>query len=305
MSSIKIRTAFDYIKRSPFQAVAAISVLTLTFFVGTTLAVLVYASSNILRYFETRPQVIAFLVTEAEADQISALQDKLSGDSRIKSVKYVPKEEALKIYKEATADNPLLGELVSPSIFPASLEFSVVDLSFAQNVIDEVESEAIVDSVGFTASIGGESNLDSVISRLRSITYYIRVGGLVFLGSMAIVSLLVLLVIIGMRLSVRKGEIEILNLIGATPGFIRSPIILEAIIYCLTGVFLGWVFSFIIALYVTPAVVSYFGQITVLPRDITSFAILFGMILGVEVVIGIILALFGGSLAFSRAYKNK
>lgn len=130
-------------------------------------------------------------------------------------------------------------------------------------------------------------------------------GRLVFLGSMAIVSLLVLLVIIGMRLSVRKGEIEILNLIGATPGFIRSPIILEAIIYCLTGVFLGWVFSFIIALYVTPAVVSYFGQIMVLPRDITSFTILFGMILGVEVVIGIILALFGGSLAFSRAYKNK
>lgn len=305
MTNIKIRTAFDYIKRSPFQAVSAISVLTLTFFVGTVLAVLVYASSNVLRYFETRPQIIAFLKSEAETDQISSLQEKLTSDVRIKQVKYVPKEEALKIYKEATADNPLLGELVSPSIFPASLEFSVTDLSFAQDVISEIQKDSIVDSVGFTASIGGESNLDTVISRLRSVTYYIRVGGLVFLGSLALVSLLVLLVIIGMRLSARKGEIEILNLIGATPGFIRSPIILEAIIYCLTGVFLGWVFAFIASLYITPALVSYFGQIPILPRDLTDFALLFGIILGGEVVIGMLLALFGGSLAFSRAYKNK
>lgn len=303
--SIQIKTAFDYIKRSPFQAASAISVLTLTFFVATILAVLVFASSNILKYFETRPQIIAFLKSETTAEQVQALQNKLSEDARVKTIKYVPKEEALEIYKEATSDNPLLGELVSPSIFPASIEFSVSELSFAQDVINEVKTEAIVDSVGFTAAVGGESNLENVITRLKSITYYVRIGGIAFLASLGTVSLLVLLVIIGMRLSARKSEIEILNLIGATPGFIRNPIILEAFIYCMTGVFLGWVFSLIIGLYVTPSIVSYFGQIPVLPKDIASFVLLYLVILLGEIVIGLILALLGGSIAFSRAYKNR
>lgn len=305
MSNIHIKTAFDYIKRSPFQAFSAVTVLALTFFVATLMAVLVYSSSNVLKYFETRPQIISFLKSDATEEQVSALQNKLSDDSRVKSVKYVPKEEALAIYQRATSDNPLLGELVSPSIFPASLEFSVSDLNFAKPVIDEVKEEAIVDSVGFTAALGGNANLDEVISRLRTVSLYIRYGGVIFVSFLATVSLLVLLVIIGMRLATRKEEIEILNLIGATPGFIRSPIVLEAFIYSTLGVFFGWVFGFIVWLYATPTILAYFGEVTVLPRDSFQFFSLFLIILGIEFVVGTFLALVGSFLALSRAHKNR
>jgi len=64
MTNIYLKTALDYVRRAPFQALAAIFVLTLTFFVGTILAILVYSSSKVLTYFETRPQVIAFLKDE-------------------------------------------------------------------------------------------------------------------------------------------------------------------------------------------------------------------------------------------------
>ncbi len=303
--SIHIKTAFDYIKRSPFQAMAAITVLTLTFFVATILAVLVYSSSNVLRYFETRPQVIAFLKSSVTDEQVVGLQNKLTGDGRVKSVKYVPKEEALAIYQKATADNPLLGELVSPSIFPASLEFSVVELAFATDVIGEIEQDEAVESVGFTASLGGESNIDDVITRLKNVTLYVRYGGLAFVGFLGAVSLLVLLVIIGMRLATRKEEIEILNLVGATAGFIRSPIVYEAFIYATAGVVLGWVMAFTIWLYATPAILQYFGEIPVLPAGTTSFFTLFLIILGAELLVGITLALIGSSLALSRALKNR
>ena len=180
--NIHFRTAVGYIKRSPFQAFAATFVLTLTFFVATLVATLVYSSSKLITYFETRPQVIAFLKDDTGQTDIADLQHKLEKDTRVKEVKYVSKEEALSIYKNATSDNPLLGELVSPSIFPASLEFSVKDLSFAQAVIDQVKGEKIVDSVGFTAAIGGESSLKDVVTRLRTITMYVRIGGIAFVG---------------------------------------------------------------------------------------------------------------------------
>ena len=306
MAATHFKTAVDYIKRTPFKASAAIFVLSLTFFVATLVSVLLYSSSQVIKYFETRPQVIAFLKDGVEESQVTTLQNKLQSDDRIREVKYVSKEEALTIYKKATSGNPLLGELVSPDIFPASLEFSIKDLSFAQDVINEVKSEEVVDSVGFTASLGGgESDLENVVGRLKSVTAYIRIGGGIFTGILSLASFMVILITISMRMMTRKDEIEILNLIGATKGFIRSPIILEAMIYSAIGVFVGWIISFTIVLYSAPAIVSYFGEIPVLPRDTMSLLILFGIILGAEIIFGFILALSGSLLAISRVRKAR
>ncbi len=302
--SIHIKTAIDAIKRSPFQAISAIFVLALTFFVATTVTILVYSSNKSLSYFETRPQIIAFLKNDSTIETVSVLQNKLSLDTRLKDIKYVAKEEALEIYKKATEDNPLLAELVSPSIFPASLEFSVTDLKLAEDVINEVKNEAIVEQVGFTANIGGEKSLGDVVGRLKAVSYYVRVGGIVFVGALALTSFLVLLVIISMRMTSRKGEIEILSLIGATPSFVRSPIIIEGLIYSLVGVLMGWTMSFILWLYVSPSILSYFGQIPVLPKDPIQFFILFAMILGVEILVGMTIALTGSLVAVKRSLKK-
>ena len=303
--NIHIKTAWDYIRRSPFQALAASFVLTLTFFVMTLVSVLVYSSSKLITYFEARPQVIAFLKSDAKDTEVADLQHSLSTDPHIKDIKYVSKEEALSIYKKATSDNPLLGQLVDPSIFPASLEFSVTDLSFAQSIIDNVKGEKIVDSVGFTAALGGETSLNDVVGRLKTVTTYVRVGGIVFVTLLFITSLVVLLVITSMRVVGRREEVEILNLIGATKGFIRSPIILEAFIYTLFGVILGWAVSFIAILYLAPTVVSYFGEIPVLPKTAIGIIELFGMIFVIEIFVGAVLALSGSLLAISRVKKAR
>lgn len=305
MSNLHLKTALDYIKRSPFQATAAFFVLTLTFFITTLLSIVVYSSNNLVKYFETRPQVIAFLKDNISSEDVSALQNKLNLDERVKDVSYVSKEEALAIYKEATSDNPLLSELVSPSIFPASLEFSLVDLSQAQDVINEIKTEEIVDQVGFTASLGGESSLDDVVQRLKTVILYVRVGGGVLAGLLFVASFMVLTIIISMRMSTRKGEIEILDLIGATPKFIRSPIIMEAFIYVLFGIIVGWILTLILVLYVSPSLIRYFVNIPILPKQLGNLFALFGIILGIELVIGLGLALFGSLLAISRARKKQ
>lgn len=305
MANIHLKTAGDHIRRSPFQAAAAVFVLSITFFVVTFLAVAAYSSNQVIKYFETRPQVIAFLKEEVESEEISDLKAKLENDARIEDVNYISKEEALEIYKKATSDNPLLTELVSPSIFPASLEFSLIDLSHAQKVIDEMQGEEIVDQVGFTASLGNDESLDEVLVRLKNVTGYLRIGGGAFAFLLVMTSFLVLVVIIGMRMTTRRGEIEILDLIGATPGFIRGPILLEAVIYAVLGVFLGWLLAFLLVLYSTPTLIGYFGDVPVLPRDTLNLFYLFGSILGVELLAGLILAMSGSILAVSRVKRKK
>lgn len=298
-----LRTALSNIRRSPFQAIAAILVLAVTFFVATMIAILIYSSSQVLNYFETRPQIIAFLKSDAGDAQIVILRNKLQGDDRVKDVKFVSKEDALSIYKNATSDNPLLGELVTPTIFPASIEFSVKDLNDASKLIDEVKKEPIVDSVGFTASLGNESTLKDVIGRLTKVTYYIRVGGVVLGGVLALTSFLVLMVVISMRIATKRNEIDTLKLIGATSGFISQPIMLEALIYVTLGVLVGWLFAMILVLYATPTIITYFATIPVLPHQSLDFLKLNFAILGVELLVGFVIAILGGMGAVTRVSK--
>ena len=298
-------TSWSYIRRSPFQALAAVFVLSITFFVATIFSILIYSSNQLLTYFESRPQVVVFLKNEATADEVSNLQRKLDANLNVVSVKYVSKEEALEIYKKATQDNPLLGELVSPSIFPASLEFSLTDLNFAGEVINQVKSEKIVDNVGFTASVGGGQELNEVVDRLKTIVNYIRYGGLEIAGMLIFTSLVVLLVLISMRITSRKKEIEILTLLGATKGFIRAPIMFEAINYAFLGVFIGWLSGTLLILYVTPTILTYFSGIAILPEDSLKFFGLLGMIFGIEFIIGLAIAIMGSFISISRVKTRK
>jgi len=96
-----------------------------------------------------------------------------------------------------------------------------------------------------------------------------------------------------------------LNLIGASKGFIRSPLVIEAFIYTLFGVLLGWAIAFIAVLYLSPSIVTYFGEIPILPKDVLGIFELFGVILGIEIVGGSLLALSGSLIAVSRVKKER
>src|SRR5258708_10189497 len=82
-----LKTAMNNIRRSPFQALAAIFVLSVTFFIATIISTLIYSSSQLLTYFETRPQVIAFIKSDADNSAVDALKTNIMNDARVKDVK--------------------------------------------------------------------------------------------------------------------------------------------------------------------------------------------------------------------------
>lgn len=300
-----VNSGFTYIRRSPFQALAAISVLAVTYFVVTFVAVAIFSVSNTLSYFETRPQAIAFIKNDTTDEAINMLKQKLTDDSRIKSVKFVSRDDAYGIYKEATKDNPLLGELVSPSIFPPSLEFSVNDLDHAQEILDSVKTEPIVDTVGFTASLGGSDTVNTVISRLQQVGRSLRIVGLSVVTILLTTSFLVLLVVMSMRVAMRKPEIESLKFLGASTGFIRVPLMIEAIVYSIVGVAIGWIAATLLTMYIAPSVFRYVGDIPILPRAMVDFFKLFGVVLAIDVLSAVVIALLGSVVAVSRSLRGK
>ncbi|MCX6726027.1 MAG: FtsX-like permease family protein [Candidatus Shapirobacteria bacterium] len=114
-----------------------------------------------------------------------------------------------------------------------------------------------------------------------------------------LVSLLVILVVIGMKITLRRDEIEILQLLGASSWYIRFPFIFEGIFYGAVGAFIAWGISYLLLLYSTSFVVNFFQGIALLP---VSYLFML-TVLGIEILSGIIIGSLGSLLAVKRYLK--
>ena len=94
-----LSTVAKYIRRSPYQAISAGLIMSLTFFAITVFAILTILSIRFISYFESRPQLTVFFKDSATRAEIDLLQKNLEATGKTSSITYVSKEDALKIYK--------------------------------------------------------------------------------------------------------------------------------------------------------------------------------------------------------------
>ena len=282
------KTARNRIHRSPYQAFAATMTMFLSFFLSTLVVLVALGSQTVLHYFETRPQVTAFFKEDVTSEgQLDDLKDKLKSTGKIQELKYVSKEDALTIYRDQNKNDPLLLEMVTADILPASLEVATTDLSVINEIADVLKQDALVEEVIFQ---------EDVVSNLRGWTDAVRKLGVVLVAVLGIISLLIILIIVGLKIAAKKDEVETLKLLGASPGFIKLPFVLEGTYYGLLGAFAAWVAVYIVLLYSTPLLLKFFSGVPLLPIPV----VLMLEILGVELLVGMLIGILGSTLALKR-----
>lgn len=276
------------IRRTPYQAIAASMVMFLTFFALLVFVLLAAGSQKTLLYFESRPQVIAFFKDGTTSQDINALDDALRRDPRVASTKFISKEDALKKYQADNKDEPFLLELVSASILPASLEISTRTPSELTPISEILTKEPAIEQVFIPKD---------VIERLTSITKIIRIVGGATVGFLLLFATLVILMIIGFKIRLKRNEIEIMRLIGASPSFIRNPFILEGMFYGVVGASFAWVAVYGLLWYFTPFLKDYFKDVALLPVNPLFMLELLGIIFLIACFVGVL-----GSYGAVRRY---
>lgn len=287
MRSFKV--ALRQIRRTPYQVLTALMVMVSAFFVISVFCLISLGSLKILKYFEKAPQVIAFFERgkDLEQTQIDQIRSQLEATEKLASFKYVSTHEAEAIYREKNKDDPLLLELVNYKILPPSVEISATNLDYLIELKNILKSQPGVKDIAF---------YEDIVSSLSSWIKNIRLVGVAIIGYLLIQSILIIVIIIGMRIQSKKDEIEILRLIGATTSFIRGPFIIEGMFYGVVGAFIAWILTYILLLYSTPVLVNWLSDINIFPVD----SILMLMILGGETVGGIVIGGLGSFFAVHR-----
>lgn len=284
------KSAWKNIRRSPYQAMAAILIMTLTFLAVSFFIFILVGSSQIISYFESKPQVTAFFKNEAAQADINALENELSDTGKVSTIKFVSKEDALKIYKEQNKNDPLLLDLVTADVLPSSFEISALKIEDLASISDMIKKSDIVSDVIYQKD---------VVSTLTSWTNAIRKIGILLVVLLSLVSVFVMATIIGMKISQKKEDIEIMKLIGATSWYIRWPFIMEGVFYATVGAVIGWAIATGILLYATPFLESFLKGIPILPVPYTNLLIL----LVIEIILAVFLGITSSFVAVLRYLK--
>ncbi len=285
-----VTTSWKHIRRNPYQALTAICIMMLTVLAISIFAFIVFGSSVIIKYFESKPQVTAFFKDEAQQSEIDSLKESLESKGTIASVRFVSKKEALKIYKEQNKDDPLLLDLVTEDILPSSLEISTTNIEDLGVVSDTLKGSSIVSEVVYQKD---------VVATLGQWTNAIRVIGVTLIVVLSLVSVFIMMTVIGFKVSQKKEEIEIMRLLSATNWYIRWPFVFEGIFYGVIGTFLGWLIASAGLLYASGYLASFLKGIPLLP---ISPLFLLALLAG-ELVIAVLLGVLASSLAVLRYLK--
>lgn len=285
-----LRTSWNHIRRSPYQSFAAIFIMLQTFFVITMFAFIIISSERVISYFESLPTVTAFFKDTAKQSDIDALENQVKATGKVSQMHFVSKDQALARYQQLNKDQPILLDLVTADVLPASLEVSTTDISDLTPIAQMLHDSPVVDQIALQKDI--VNNLTSWTNALRKI-------GAVVIVVLALDAIFLMMIIIGIKISHKRQEIEIMRLLSATNWYIRWPFLLEGMIYSIVGAVLGYFLATGAMLYSAPLIHSFLGNSAFVPDQPNMLLLL----LAGELVTAIILGFLASFFAVFRYLK--
>ncbi|KAA3602768.1 MAG: hypothetical protein DWQ06_06240 [Calditrichaeota bacterium] len=215
-----VSEAFDGMKKAIYSTLISISTIFACLLLGGVYLVLNDKSEEFIEELKSKISIQAFVENTFENEKIEDLEKQINKVEGIAEVKFLPKEEALKILNEEM--NADLEEISGYN--PLQDEFTLVLKSeFSdEESVSEIKSELLkiqgIESAEFNFSL--VSKIEEFQNNYEKVSLYLGILIAVFA---------ILLITNTIRLSIfaRQKNIEIMKLLGATKTFILLPFILE------------------------------------------------------------------------------
>ena len=291
------RAGVNNFLRNLWLSTAATVVMTVTLSLILISFVSSLAMAQTINNYKAKIDVSIFLAGDLAPDQIESFRVALLGDPNVSSITYKSKADALADYRRQNAGNVKLLNAVSDSDNPLPPSFQIK----AKNPDKTDSIIAVTNRSDFHPMLDSTANIHSgdrkaVIDKIVSFSNFFQTAGIVISIIFVIISTLIIFNTIRMAIFTRRDEIEIMKLVGATKWFIRGPFLFEASLYGIVGALFATGFSYFLIIWGGPLISGYIDFATVL-STFKHYPIL---ILGGEVIIGVVIGIFSSLLAMGR-----
>jgi cell division transport system permease protein len=179
--------------------------------------------------------VTAYLVEEAEPEEVARFVRKLESSERVQKVEFVSKQRALELFREDLGSRSgFLEGLEENNPLPAS-----VDITFRPDATAGSSIESMLEGLRAHAVVEELVYGSEWVTRMQSIVKVFRLFGI---GSLIVALAIIMFLIsntIKLVIYARRDEIGIMQLVGASDSFVRIPFVLGGLLQGLVGSLCG------------------------------------------------------------------
>jgi cell division transport system permease protein len=213
---------FRLIRQNVVINLMAVGTVALSFLIFSVFFLVFQNLNSFLRVWEERIQIIAYLTDDLKGKRIEEIRLTLENLPQVEKVRFVSKEAAMASLKKHFGDQDQVLEGFTEDILPASFE---IQLQGAYRNSGEIRQ--VVLRLKNTDGISDVQYGQQWIDRFSAFMGIYRFSTLL-LGLLLSVAI-AFIVSNAIRLSIysRREELEIMKLVGATPGFIKIPFYIE------------------------------------------------------------------------------
>jgi len=246
-----IKQGFLSIKRNARFSLASIGTMMASLFLFGVFYCVLMNLDYIVKNAETNVGITVFFDKGIDQAAIDNIGKQISAREEVDSCNFISADEAWESYRTEVFDGDVSETFGddNPLKDSSSYEVFLSDVTRQKELVQYIESLEGVRQVNSSESIAdGLTSFNRLLSYVSGAIMIILIGVSVFLISTTV----------NMGISVRREEIGIMKLIGATDFFIRAPFIVEGMIIGLIGSILPLGIVFVIYKKVVTYIVSKF-----------------------------------------------
>lgn len=287
------KEGFRNIRSNKLMSLASVAVL-MSCLVMIGVAFLLFVNiDKMLGDISQENVIMVFIEDDATDEEISAMGSQINAMANVKSVTFIPKEEAFPEVMASIGNAAALFDGMESELLPDAYEITISDMEQYDGVITQLER---LDNV---LQLRHNRDFARQLTSLKSTVGYVSVAVILML---LVVSLFIISNTVRVTMYNRRLEIRIMKSVGATKWFIRWPFMVEGIVL---GVISGLVsLAIVFGLYqvASSAVGNILGVLSVDPLPFKDY------VLGIFVAFvatGVVTGAFGSIVSMNKYLKEQ
>jgi len=260
--------AFKSMWRNRMMGLASIgSVTAVLLILGFVLMIVLNINNVALVTKESFDEVAVYIKEDVTEDQISQMGKDFQKIDGVLAVGYQSKEYALDKMKEDWGKDAYLLDGLQENPLPNTYVVQLKEVSNSENIIKELEKYQGVEEVKFYAD---------AVNSLITISDFVKKIGTGITIVLLFISIFIISNTIKITVMNRRKEIELMQYIGATNGYVRGPFMIE-------GIMLGTIGSIAAILILILAYNNVFDYLTA--KYVALLSGMSGYMIGVEMIL--------------------
>ncbi|MCK4593140.1 ABC transporter permease [bacterium] len=229
-----IREGFDGLRRGGVGSAGAVFTVVLSILVIGVVLLVVHNLQLLVEEARSEVEVEAYIAGDPTPMELSHIEDTIVGLPGVGATRYVSKEGALEELRAMLGEDSYLLTEIEENPLPASFRITMIpDYRTEERLAQIAEQLELIPGVT-RVSYGREW-----VESLSEIVRIAGIGGLVIGGVLALASILVVGNAVALGVYMRRDEITILKVVGASHGFIRRPFVIEGLLVGVLGGAIG------------------------------------------------------------------